>query len=389
MKRLGLAVVVLCLLPASTFADDVYDILKKLPVQRPDNTTQTLNSSLYAASVTMNLQDRDGNNFNFADGDIMRQLVLNSIGGTLSFPIGTTADIDQFARDHTKQIIAILFPSGIASNTVGQSENQLSSSLVFDEVVTPIKSPRSSQRKQLKNELSGRLEYNRLELNNSDGNAVGTLLSYRRDIANRFEIGLLVPYRYTSLNDPADTTAHFSQFDLYGTYIPYDGDLTIRIGADAFTSILFSQSNVIDSLGDLTYGGSIFSSIEKDLKYFIISFGLGFQVSKTTLEFLPSTSGILGDIINTLNDREVDQDLTYGLNIGIPYGENFIINLGVNRTNSFASDISSSRNAQIKVRAVAQYKISNTFELNGGYSTILEIKDYTTNIFFISAIGRF
>jgi hypothetical protein len=135
MKRLGLAVVVLCLLPASTFADDVYDILKKLPVQRPDNATQTLNSSLYAASVTMNLQDRDGNNFNFADGDIMRQLVLNSIGGTLSFPIGTTADIDQFARDHTKQIIAILFPSGIASNTVGQSENQLSSSLVFDEVV--------------------------------------------------------------------------------------------------------------------------------------------------------------------------------------------------------------------------------------------------------------
>jgi len=389
MKRLGLAVVVLCLLPASTFADDVYDILKKLPVQRPDNTTQTLNSSLYAASVTMNLQDRDGNNFNFADGDIMRQLVLSSMGGILSFPMGTTADIDQFARDHTKQIIAILFPSGIASNTLGQSENQLSSSLVFDEVVTPIKSPRSSQRKQLKNELSGRLEYNHLELNNSDGNAVGTLLSYRRDIANRFEIGLLVPYRYTSLNDPADTTAHFSQFDFYGTYIPYDGDLTIRIGADAFTSILVSQSNVIDILGDLTYGGSIFSSIEKDFKFFIISFGLGFQVSKTTLEFLPSTSGILGNIINTLNDRDVDQDLTYGLNIGIPYGENFIINLGVNRTNSFASDISSSRNAQTKVRAVAQYKISNMFELNGGYSTILEIKDFTTNIFFISAIGRF
>jgi hypothetical protein len=389
MKRLGLAVVVLCLLPASAFADDVYDILKKLPIQRPDNTTQTLNSSLYAASVTMNLQDRDGNNFNFADGDIMRQLVLSSMGGILSFPMGTTADIDQFARDHTKQIIAILFPSGIASNTLGQSENQLNSSLVFDEVVTPIKSPRSSQRKQLKNELSGRLEYNRLELNNSDGNAVGTLLSYRRDIANRFEIGLLVPYRYTSLNDPADTTAHFSQFDFYGTYIPYDGDLTIRIGADAFTSILVSQSNVIDILGDLTYGGSIFSSIEKDFKFFIISFGLGFQVSKTTLEFLPSTSGILGNIINTLNDRDVDQDLTYGLNIGIPYGENFIINLGVNRTNSFASDISSSRNAQTKVRAVAQYKISNMFELNGGYSTILEIKDFTTNIFFISAIGRF
>jgi hypothetical protein len=68
MKRLGLAVVVLCLLSTSTFADDVYDILKKLPIQRPNSTTQTLNSSLYAASVTMTLQDRDGNNFNPARG---------------------------------------------------------------------------------------------------------------------------------------------------------------------------------------------------------------------------------------------------------------------------------------------------------------------------------
>jgi len=389
MKKLGLAVVVLCLLPTSTLADDVYDILEKLPIQRPDETTQTLNSSLYAASVTMNLQDRDGNNFNFDGGDIMQQLVLSSIGGTLAFPAGTRAEIDQFARDHTKEIIAILFPSGVAANTVGQSENQLSSSLVFDEVVTPIKSPRGSQRKQLKNELSGRLEYDRLELNNSNGNAVGTLLSYRRDFANQFEIGFLLPYRFTSLNDPANTTAHFAQFDFYGSYIPYDRNFTVRVGVDAFTSVLVSQSDAVDILGDLTYGGGIFSAIEKDFRTFILSFGLGFKISKTTLEFLPTTSGILGDIIDTLNDREIDQDLTYGLNIGIPYRENFILNLGAHRTNSFASDISSSRDSQTKVRAVAQYKISNAFELNGGYSTIFELKDFTTHIFFISAIGRF
>jgi hypothetical protein len=389
MKKAILALTVLYLLPAITCADDVYDVLEKLPIQRPDGTTQTLDSSLYAASVVMDLKDGDGNNANFSNADTMERLVLSSIGGTLSFPVGNQAVISQFAIDHSKEIIDILFPGGIAANTVGQSENQLSASLIFDEAVAPIKSPRGSQRQQFKNELSGRLQYDNIELNNSNGYSVGTLLGYRRDVAGRFEFGLLVPYRFTSLNDPSDTTAHFAQFDLFGTFTPYDRGITVKVGADAFTSVLVSQSEAIDIIGDLTYGGGIFSAIEKDFKSFIMTFGVGFKLSKTTLEFLPNTSGILGEIIEALNDREVDQDLTYGLNLAIPYGENLMINVGAHRTNSFASDISSDRNAQTKIRLVLQYKISNTFELNGGYSTVLEIKDYTAHSLFLNAIARF
>lgn len=120
-----------------------------------------------------------------------------------------------------------------------------------------------------------------------------------------------------------------------------------------------------------------------------MTFGAGFKISKTTLEFLPDTSDILGEIIKALNDREVDRDLTYGINVAIPYGENLMINVGAHRTNSFASDISSDRNAQTKIRAVLQYKISNAFELNGGYSTVLEVKDYTVHSLFLNAIARF
>jgi hypothetical protein len=40
------------------------------------------------------------------------------------------AEIDQFAINHTTNaIIALLFPGGIAANTVGQSGNQVISSL--------------------------------------------------------------------------------------------------------------------------------------------------------------------------------------------------------------------------------------------------------------------
>jgi hypothetical protein len=147
-------------------------------------------------------------------------------------------------------------------------------------------------------------------LNNSDGYSVGTLLGYRRGVADRFEFGLLVPYRFASLNDPSDTTAHFAQLDLFGTFTPYDKAVTVKVGADAFTSVLVSESKTVDIIGNLTYGGGLFSAIEKGFKPFIMTFGVGFKLSKTTLEFLPDTSDILGEIIEALNDREVDQDLT-------------------------------------------------------------------------------
>jgi hypothetical protein len=108
----------------------VFDVLERLPIQRPDSTTQTLDSSLYAASVIMTLKDGDGNNANFSNADTMQRLALSSIGGTLSFPEGNQVVIGQLAIDHSQEIIDILFPSGIAANTVGQSESQLSASLL-------------------------------------------------------------------------------------------------------------------------------------------------------------------------------------------------------------------------------------------------------------------
>jgi hypothetical protein len=389
MKKAPLVVALLIALHTRALATDVFDILNKLPIQRPDATTQMLDSTLYAASIKMTVKNGDGDNFNFSDADTMERLVLSSTGGTLSFPVGNKSAINQFAIDHTKEIVNILFPSGLASNIMGQSENQLSSSLLFEEVVAPIKSPRGSERKQFKNELSGRLEYDNIELNNNDGYSLGTLLGYRREISNRLEVGLFVPYRFTRLDDPSSIKAHFTQFDLFGKYTPYDKEVTVKIGADAFTSILVSQSDAIDVLGDLTYGGGIFSAVEKDFKAFIITFGLGFKVSKTSIEFSPSGSGFLNELIKAINDREVDKDLTYGLNIAVPYKENLMMNIGVHRTNSFASDISKDRDSQTKIRAVVQYKIADTFELNGGYSTVLEIKDFTTHIFFLNAIRRF
>jgi hypothetical protein len=80
MKKAIPALAVLPLLPAIACADDVFDVLERLPIQRPDSTTQTLDSSLYAASVIMALKDGDGNNANFSNADTMQRMVLSSRG---------------------------------------------------------------------------------------------------------------------------------------------------------------------------------------------------------------------------------------------------------------------------------------------------------------------
>jgi hypothetical protein len=67
------------------------------------------------------------------------------------------------------------------------------------------------------------------------------------------------------------------------------------------------------------------------------------------LEFLPDISDILDEILKAPNDREVNQDLIDGINLAIPHGENVMINVGAHRTNPFASDISSDRDAQRKI----------------------------------------
>src|SRR5262245_54240057 len=98
IKRTILVVPVLLFLVSTALAADVYDILRKLPVQRPDSGTQTLDSSLFAATtVRMALRDGDANNSNFSDNDVMEQLILSGSGGRLEFPVGNKSVIDQFA----------------------------------------------------------------------------------------------------------------------------------------------------------------------------------------------------------------------------------------------------------------------------------------------------
>lgn len=390
MKSTMLIVPVLLLFEGTAFAADVYDILRKLPVQRPDSGTQTLNSRVYAATVRMNLRDGDANNSNFSDNDVMDQLILASTGGRLEFPMGNKSVIDQFARDNAREILRILFPDGFAANTMGQSESQLSSSLTFDEVVAPFKGPRSEQQKRFSNELSGRVEYNDIELNRRNGYSIGGLLSYERLSDSGLEVGVLVPYRFTSLNDSTDTKAHFAQFDFYGKYTLYDDKQTkVKVGGDVFTSVLISRSDALSTFGNVTYGGGVFLAYERNFQYFTATLGTGLKVSKTSTEFSRNKSDLLSDIINAINDKEVDTDLTYGFSITVPREGKLKLNLGAHRTNSFASDISDKRDSQTKVRVVGTYEIAENIEFNAGYSTVLEIDNFTGHIFFLNMLSRF
>jgi hypothetical protein len=394
MKKIFLVLWMFLFLQTTALAIDFSDFFSKLPIQRPDDVTQTLDTSLYAASVRATLRDVDGNNKNFSKVDIMERLSLSSIGGTLEFPRNSTRDqVEQFAREHAYEIMHILFPGGIASGTIGQTENQLNTSLTFQEVVAPIKEPRVTQKEiALRNELSGRLEYSNFKLNSYSGNnSIGMLLGYKSSFfSDKLEAGLLLPYKFAVLNDNVDTTSHFLQLDLFGKYNVYkDNGLTMTIGGDAFTSLLVAQSDVFDVFGNLAYGGGIFASVEKDFKVITLTAGIGFKLSKVTVPgaLLPDDIGYL---VKTINDRAMDRDLVYGLNIAVPFkDDNSNINLNVHRINSFSPDIPDELDSQTIIRIAVQYAISKSFIFNAGYSTVFEVKDYKPQTFFLSAIWKF
>src|SRR5207249_2595081 len=145
MKKVVLSLAIFFFLRSSALATSVYDVLKNLPIQRADGQQTLTNNHLFAATVNMTLIDGDEHNDNFSDSDIMQSLSLNSIGGHLDFLPGNKTAIENFAKEHAKQILNILFPDGFAANIMGQSDSQLSSSLTFDQVVAPLQSPRSVQ----------------------------------------------------------------------------------------------------------------------------------------------------------------------------------------------------------------------------------------------------
>ncbi|MCP4263552.1 MAG: hypothetical protein GY774_39510 [Planctomycetes bacterium] len=394
LMKICLVLLILFFLQNIAFAlDDFDDILFELPIQRPASDTQSLDTTLYAASVRMTLRDGDGNNRNFRNGDVMESLTLRSSSGTLEFPSNSNRDeVIQFAKENANEIIRILFPGAcISCQTMGPPENMINTALTFEEAITPIKKPRVTLKEiAFGKELDGRLEYSDFELTNDSGNSIGALFGYRhRSFSNKLEIGLLVPYRFTYLDDHVDTTAHFLQMDLFGKYTIYeDKGMTITAGGDLFSSLLVTESNAFDVLGNLSYGSGIFVSAEKDFKLAILTGGIAFKLSQVTFP-----DGLLTDDLDFLaegiSDREPDKDLVYGLNIAMPYKENLMINLNAHRINSFSSDIPDNLDSQTKIRAAVQYAISKTFGLDAGYSTVFELEDYTPHTFFLTTVWQF
>src|SRR2546430_17147619 len=103
MRRYLLTLWAIFLFHTSSYAQDFYDILKALPIKRPDSLTQIIDSRLYSASVNLILTDKNNNNNDFSNADSLQRLVLSSRGGTLAFPAGNRSAVEQFARAHANE----------------------------------------------------------------------------------------------------------------------------------------------------------------------------------------------------------------------------------------------------------------------------------------------
>jgi hypothetical protein len=98
----------------------VGDAILRLPVVQDDIArTLTIDSPIYSARLGATIRDVDGSINNFSNTDTITFTLTGRNGRGLSFPppgqAGTRVEFDQFVRDNAKEIIEILFPSGIAT----------------------------------------------------------------------------------------------------------------------------------------------------------------------------------------------------------------------------------------------------------------------------------
>jgi hypothetical protein len=374
MKKLIFAVVLVTLVGATWVqeagATDFFDVLK---YSVSGGAVKNVNAQLYNATVTGAFNDSNLNGTLDANETMIGTVKLYDRSGKLILqsPQGLNrTQLESWALANSKVILNTIF-EGSFSQVTGQSDDGVMSQTKFSEKILQKVMPTSS-------EFKGSLEYQRLEVNKDTGNSYSGVLDCDLGYGSGLDIGLMMPYRYTQLNDEAKSKSNFLGLDLYAKYPVKKWDkVTLNLGADVFGSAFVLQSDAISILGNLKYGGSAFTSLGVDMGFGMLSLGCDYMISGANIPsgLVDTQNQWIQDAINYVNDLKTVQTVTYGGNLGIPFAaKKAAVNLEVTRSNFISSDIPSDRSAETLCMLSVAYRPLETFELSLGVNKTYELE---------------
>ncbi|MEW6520050.1 MAG: hypothetical protein AB1461_11610 [Thermodesulfobacteriota bacterium] len=384
--------VVLCL-PESAAAEDFFDIIR-INVSTT-GTSSSLDLPYNGAQVTASWTDAD------QDGDLDvdevladpvqfydRSGALALSSATSSYPVLTRADLERWAEEHADEIYQILFPGGVSQGITDLS------------MITQTGGQRLFQKAQLKktgdiitnNEFAGAVEYVNLEVNDDSGDAYSAVISYSHEADSGLEMGFVLPYRFTDMDDVIDTKSHFVALEPYLKKKVWEhDDLSLFLGGALTGAVFYMKSDSIEDSGNLLYGGGLFTSFQKPLGPGNLSGGVEYRITKTHLPsgLNDSDNVFVEEAIDYINDLDPVHTASYGFNYGIAVQDNLAFNLQVLRSHFISSDIDNDRDTQTMVGLSAAYLPTDTFEINLGVRSIYELEDVDSYGVMLNVINRF
>lgn len=333
--RRGLMAVVLTMAgPASALAqvppslNGLGDVIVQLTKTAPAANQQRIADQLFSGLIDATIIDADGNNTNFADGDLVLfglAPVSRNLPGIVF--TGTRANFDNFVENNADEILAILFPGSLTESASGidiaQSHSQtflLSTALAAG----------------MRGNIGGRVEYENFDVEGASGNSIQGLLRVR---------SVAVEGRYGQLSDTLRTKSTNIGVNFHPSYARGNSEDEVRVGGDGYFNVLYSRSRALD-LGSFDYGAGVWAAGRKGLERASVSFGAILLGSNT---YIPL--GLIGDdfefVAQAINDRPLRWDLTYGGAVQYPLNNLWAVGAKVLQSASVKSYRDQGRTSQL------------------------------------------
>jgi hypothetical protein len=308
---------------------------------------QRIFDQLFSGRIDATIIDTDGNNANFAAGDIVAfGLAPVSRGETPLIFSGTRAAFDAWVEDRAVDILAILFPGSLTEGTSGIDVAQSHSQNFL--VSTALAAGGRGN-------IGGRIEYEGFEVEGSSGRAVQGLFRLR---------SFAVEGRFGQLDDTLHTRSTNVGVNVHPSWGYSASAVEWRGGADAYFNTLYSTSRALD-LGSLDFGAGGWASGRKEFTRTSVSFG-GILLGSNT--YIPSA--FVDDdfefVARMINERGIRWDLTYGGAVQYLLTRNVAVGTKLLQTRAVKSPVDPGRTSELFLANVS-YLVASDRALDFGY----------------------
>jgi hypothetical protein len=260
--------------------------------------------------------------------------------------------------------IRILFPEVELAERATEGLQQRLQETTFEALVLDPIQPRITQaveRRPL--EISSLLEIGRFSLLDEDGLQVAFKALAERSWESKLTLSLNAGYEHFSLDDlDGDGNGYLINLGAHREF------LNGLIKAGGLLTWQFVEAEILGVSEEInSFGAGVFAAVRKDFGPVILSGGLLYK-------FLQDT----GD------SERSNHLLSYGMEVGVPIGQQFVVNLEVFQINDLERD-----EDPLIVGASVSFFATPRWGVTLGWKTILNIDGLTSHEGIVGASGRF